>query len=111
MRLTLTGCLLLLLLASSACDSFKQGVSEGFDKGYRQSCRDKVIKKGLSQQDADKYCECTLAKFKQTQSIDDAAKACIDELKLGPQSLNSPQSSVVHQTNRSNREALSLAEC
>jgi hypothetical protein len=83
MRLTLTACLVL-LLASTACDSFKQGFSESFDKGYRQSCRDKVIQKGLSQPDADKYCECTLAKLKQTQSIDDAAKACIAELKLNP---------------------------
>jgi hypothetical protein len=83
MRFSLAAVIALLLI-SSGCDSFKQGFSDSFDKSYRQSCRDKVVQKGVSQQDAEKYCECTLAKFKETKSMEDAAKTCIAELKLGP---------------------------
>ena len=82
MRFTLAA-VIALLLACCGCDSFKQGFSESFDKSYKESCRDKVMKKGLGQQDADKYCDCTLVKFKETKSMDEAAKTCIAELKLG----------------------------
>ena len=73
---------LVLILTCSACDSFKEGFGESFDKSYKESCRDKVMKKGLGQQDAEKYCTCTLVKFKETKSIEEAAKTCIAELKL-----------------------------
>jgi hypothetical protein len=83
MRFTLTAAIFLLMLASSACDSFKQGFSENFDAGFKESCRNGLVKKGVSQTDADKYCSCTLVKFKETKSMDDAVKACVAELKSG----------------------------
>jgi hypothetical protein len=82
MRFTLAASLVL-ILTCSGCDSFKQGFTESFDSSYKQSCRDKVMQKGIGQQDAEKYCDCTLAKFKETKSMDEAAKTCIAELKLG----------------------------
>jgi hypothetical protein len=34
------------------------------------------MKKTPSREVAEKYCECALAKFKETRSMDQAAKAC-----------------------------------
>jgi hypothetical protein len=83
MRFILTAGTFLLLLTCTACDSFKQGFSQSFDSGFKESCRNGLVKKGFSQTNADKYCTCALAKFKETKSMDDAAKACVAELKSG----------------------------
>lgn len=70
-----------LILTCSACDSMTQTFSENFDKSFKESCRTGAMKKGASQQVADKYCDCALAKFKETKSMDEAAKTCMNELK------------------------------
>lgn len=41
------------------------------------------MKKGAEQKVADKFCDCALGKFKETKSMDQAAKACVAELKVG----------------------------
>jgi hypothetical protein len=76
--------ILALVLTSSGCDSFKEGFSESFDKSFKESCRTEAVKKGASQKDAEKFCDCTLAKFKETKSMEQAAKTCNTELKSGP---------------------------
>lgn len=72
-----------LILICSGCDSFKEGFAQSFDKSFKESCRTEAMKKGASQKDAEKYCDCTLAKFKETKSMDQAAKTCISQLNLG----------------------------
>jgi hypothetical protein len=85
MRFTLTASLLLLVLTSSSCDSLKESFMQNFDKSFMDSCRTEAVKRGASQQDAQKYCDCTLVKFKETKSMEEAAKTCIANLKLSPQ--------------------------
>jgi hypothetical protein len=59
----------------------KESFQESFDKSFKQSCRDGAVKKGADQKIADKFCDCALVKFKETKSMDQAAKACVDQLK------------------------------
>jgi hypothetical protein len=61
----------------------QESFQKSFDKSFKESCRSESIKKGASQQVADKYCDCALAKFKETKSMDQAAKACVAEIKPG----------------------------
>jgi len=61
----------------------KESFEKGFDKNFKESCRSEAVKKGAPQQVADKYCDCALAKFKETKSMDQAAKACVAEIRLG----------------------------
>jgi hypothetical protein len=72
-----------LLLTSSGCGSMQESFQKGFDKNFKDTCRTEAVKKGVTQQIADKYCDCALAKFKETKSMDQAAKACVAEIKLG----------------------------
>jgi hypothetical protein len=39
------------------------------------------MKKGVSQKVADKYCDCALAKFKETKSMEQASKTCVEQVK------------------------------
>jgi hypothetical protein len=50
--------------------SMKENFEKNFDKSFKRSCRDGAMKKGASQQIADKYCDCALAKFKETKSME-----------------------------------------
>jgi len=59
----------------------KQGFQENFDKSFRESCRTEAMKKGATQKVAEKYCDCTLAKFKETKSMDQSAKTCMAQVK------------------------------
>jgi len=59
----------------------KENFQQSFDKSFRESCRTEAIKKGAPQKIAEKYCDCTLAKFKETKSMDESAKACLAQVK------------------------------
>lgn len=76
------GLALVLLLAG--CGSFEKGFEEGFDKSFRESCREAAIKKGASAPVANQHCECTLAKFKETKSMDKSAEVCTAQVKSNP---------------------------
>ena len=70
------------LLTCSGCGRMQESFQESFDKSFKESCRNGLVKKGFSQTNADKYCTCALAKFKETKSMEQAAKACVGEIKL-----------------------------
>ncbi|HMF91579.1 MAG TPA: hypothetical protein VKL40_13120 [Candidatus Angelobacter sp.] len=59
----------------------QKNFQESFDKSFRESCRTESMKKGATQKVADKYCDCALAKFKETKSMEQAAKACVAQVK------------------------------
>jgi len=61
----------------------KESFQKSFDKSFKESCRNGAIKQGAAQQVADKYCDCALAKFKETKSMEQAAKACVAQIKPG----------------------------
>ena len=71
-RLMLLMAAALLLGGCTAVDAFKQS----FDSSFRTSCVASATKNGAAKEVAEKYCECALAKFKETKSMDAAAKAC-----------------------------------
>ena len=60
----------------TGCSSFQQGFNKGFDKSFRESCLNGALKKGADKTVAEKYCDCALAKFKETKSMDQAAELC-----------------------------------
>jgi hypothetical protein len=68
----------------TGCGSFQKGFDQSFDKSFRESCRASAVKQGASQALADKYCECTLAKFKETKSMDQSTKTCVAQMKADP---------------------------
>ena len=72
---------IVLVLICSGCESFQAGFQESFDKNFKESCRTESVKKGASQKVAEKYCDCALAKFKETKSMDQAAKFCVAQVK------------------------------
>lgn len=61
----------------TSCGGFTEGFNKGFDKSFRESCLNGALKKGADKAVAEKYCECALAKFKETKSMDKAAEACV----------------------------------
>jgi hypothetical protein len=61
----------------------KESFQKSFDKSFKESCRTEAMKKGVNQKVADKYCDCALAKFKETKSMEQAGKACVAEIKSG----------------------------
>ena len=65
-------------LLLSGCGSVTNGFVNGFDNGFRQSCMDGATKNGASKAQAQSYCDCALAKFKETRSMDQATKACLN---------------------------------
>lgn len=69
------------LLTCSGCGSIKENFEKNFDKSFKESCRDGAVKKGASQKIADKYCDCALAKFKETKSMEQASKTCVAQVK------------------------------
>jgi hypothetical protein len=66
----------LLAAAISGC-GFTTAFTNSFDSGFRSSCLSGAMKNGASKEVAEKYCECALVKFKETRSMDAAAKACV----------------------------------
>jgi hypothetical protein len=74
------------ILACSGRGSMQQSFQESFDKNFKESCRTEAVKKGAEQKIADKFCDCALGKFKETKSMDQAAKACVAELKISTNS-------------------------
>jgi len=70
-----------LTLISSGCQSAKESFQTSFDKSFKESCRSESIKKGASQKVAEKYCDCALEKFKETKSMEQASKACVEKVK------------------------------
>ena len=81
MRIPLAASIALLLLCSG-CESMKENFQTSFDKSFKESCRSESMKKGASQKVAEKYCDCALVKFKETKSMEQAAKTCVAELKI-----------------------------
>jgi hypothetical protein len=75
-------CLTVVLL--TGCGSMKEGFEKGFDKSFAESCRTETMKSGADQKLADKYCDCALAKFKETKSMDKAAEACAAQVRSTP---------------------------
>jgi hypothetical protein len=69
-------CLMTVLFITS-CASFEKG----FDKSFAESCRTEAMKKGADQKMASKYCDCALAKFKETKSMEQATKTCAAEVR------------------------------
>ncbi len=65
------------VLVLCGCGTISSGFVNGFDNGFRQSCLEGATKKGAPKEVAQRYCECALAKFKETRSMDQAAKACL----------------------------------
>jgi len=59
----------------------KESFQTSFDKSFKESCRSESMKKGASQKVAEKYCNCALVKFKETKSMEEAAKACVAQVK------------------------------
>jgi hypothetical protein len=81
MRYTLAAAIVLALICSG-CGVMQESFQKNFDKSFKESCRDGAMKKGnVSQKIADKYCDCALAKFKETKSMDEASKACVAAVK------------------------------
>lgn len=72
-----------LTLTCGGCGSMQENFEKTFDKSFTESCRDGAVKKGVDQKIAEKYCDCALGKFKETKSMEQAAKACVAELKIG----------------------------
>jgi hypothetical protein len=86
MRLTIPA--LLLVLSNIGCGTLQQSFDSSFDKSFRESCRTSAMKSpNVTQAMADQYCECALAKFKETKSMEKSSAACIEQLKssLKPQ--------------------------
>lgn len=75
-------CLTVFLL--TGCGSMKEGFEKGFDKSFAESCRAEAMKKGAEQKIADKYCDCALAKFKETKSMESATQFCLAQVKSNP---------------------------
>ena len=71
------------LLTCSGCGRMQESFQDSFDKSFKESCRNGAVKKGADQKIADKYCDCALVKFKETKSMEQAAKTCVAELKIG----------------------------
>ena len=69
------------LLTCSGCGRMQESFQESFDKSFKESCRNGAVKKGADQKIAEKYCDCALGKFKETKSMEQAAKACVAEIK------------------------------
>ena len=74
----------LILAALTGCAGMKEGFEKGFDKSFAESCRAEAIKQGADKQLADRYCDCTLKKFKETKSMDQSTKTCAAESKAAP---------------------------
>jgi hypothetical protein len=72
---------IVLVLVCSGCESFNAGFQKSFDKNFKESCRTESMKSGVSQKIAEKYCDCALAKFKETKSMDQATKTCVAQVK------------------------------
>lgn len=56
-------------------------VQQAFDKSFRQSCEAEAGKKVSDQELVRKYCDCTLAKFKETKSMNQAVTACAAQFR------------------------------
>jgi hypothetical protein len=74
------------LVTCSGCGRMQESFQESFDKSFKESCRNGAVKKGADQKVADKFCDCALVKFKETKSMEQAAKTCASELKIGTNS-------------------------
>jgi hypothetical protein len=72
---------IVLVLVCIGCGSMKQNFQENFDKSFKESCRTEAMKNGANQKVAEKYCDCTLAKFKETKSMDQSTKTCLAQVK------------------------------
>jgi len=72
-------CLTVILL--TGCGSMQEGFQKGFDKSFAESCRTEAMKKGADQKIADKYCDCALARFKETKSMEAATQFCLAQVK------------------------------
>jgi len=53
---------------------------QSFDNSFRQNCRTEALKNCFSDQVVAKYCDCTLAKFKESKSMDKAVVRCLAAL-------------------------------
>jgi len=56
-------------------------IQKSFDKNFLSSCQTEAIKKGVTQEIAQKYCECALAKFRETKSMDQATTFCAAQVQ------------------------------
>jgi hypothetical protein len=69
------------LSSNPGSSSLASSFHEAFDKSFRQSCQSEAVKKGASQDLAEKYCECALVKFKETKSMEQATNTCAAQFK------------------------------
>ena len=75
------------ILCLTGCGSFTKGIlKKASTRAFVRAAVEKPpVKKGASTGHvANQYCECTLAKFKETKSMDKSAEVCAAQVKSNP---------------------------